>query len=174
MKTALHVQIIRTIWTKHSRGARAATSRARVPLALPVGVAALRRGQLTVEIYNFGEPNFAMPASFQTELFDLSEHLLFENGAFALNWNGQNATTNWRWTRVGAPTPKIYDERAGQIEVPSDGWIQLRWHGRFSDQDTGKWSYQHTVVNVARCDENFDVDFAGAPSRTFEWLPRLR
>ena len=176
MKPALHVQIIRTHWTKRSRGAPAATARARVPLALPVAVAALQRGQLTVETYNFGEPDFARSQHYQTEVFDLSANLRYEHGAFSFDWNGKIASTFWQWSayNVGAPQPNFSDREMGYFEIAPNDWIRLRWRGRFSDQDTGKWWYEQTVVNVARCDDDLNVDFAGEPARGFEWLPQLR
>ena len=176
MLPALHVQIIRTTWTKRSRGAPAATARSRVPLALPLGVAALQRGQLSVAVYHFGEPDFVLSAIPRIEFLGLNENLRYEYGAFALNWDGHNATTLWHWSAltIGAPKPKSLNRDMGHFEVAPKTWVSLRWHGRFSDQDTGHWSYQHTVVNVARCDENLNVDFAGEPSRRFEWLPQLR
>ena len=176
MKPMIYVQIIRTHWTKRSRGAPAATSRACVPLVLPVDVAALRRGQFAVAIYSFGESDFSRPFDSKMETLELTNNLRYERGAFTLNWNGQNATTNWHWSawNVGAPQPKFLVPRAGRMEVALDNWVRLRWHGRFSDQDTGKWWYEQTVVNVARCDENLNVDFSGEPSRVFAWLPQLR
>ena len=176
MRPMIYVQIIRTHWTKRSRGAPAATSRARVPLALPVAVAALRRGELTVETHYFGESDFSRPFDSTLETLELTKGLCYERGAFVLNWNAQNATTNWQWSawNVGAPEPRFSTRDLGRFEIAPDSWVRLRWHGRFSDHDTGIWWHEQTVVNVARCDDNLNVDFTGEPSRVFEWLPQLR
>ena len=174
MKPALHVQIIRTTWTKSSRGAPSATARASVPLALPVAVAALRRGQLSVEIYNFGEPDFALPATPKIEKHELANDLRWEHGTFSLRWNGKIARTDWQWKYwdVGAPEPNFITRHLGQLEIAPDSWVRLHWQGRITHLE-GDWEYRKVVVNVARCDENFDVEFAGEPSRSFEWLPML-
>lgn len=129
MKPAIHVQILRTIWTKHSRGAPAATARARVPLALPVAVAALRRGELTIETYGFGEPDFALPSAPKFEALELTNGLRFEQGAFRLDWNGKLAQINWRWGiwNVGAPEPNFLTGHLGQFEIAPDSWVRLYW-----------------------------------------------
>jgi len=174
MKPALHVQIIRTSWTKRSRGAPAATARARVPLALPVAVAALQRGELTVANYDFGEPNFALPTTLKFETHALTNDLHFEQGAFSLRWNGKIASTRWQWSAwtVGAPEPTFFNRDLGNIELTSDSWVRLRWHGRFGGRNN--WNYRQTVVNIARCDDKLNVDFCGEPACSFEWLPSLR
>lgn len=176
MKPALHVQIIRTVWTKRSRGAPAATARAGVPLWLPVKANLLEHGNLGIETYDFGEPDFAAPLSGKIERLNLEPNCKYENGAFLITWNNQAATTFWQWSNyhVGAPEPQIFNSKLGRYEVAPDNWVRLRWHGRFSDQDTGKWWYEQTVVNVARCDAELNVDFSGEPARSFEWLPSLR
>lgn len=175
MKPALHVQIIRTSWTKKSRGGNGARARAGVPLAFAVAPRILGSGQLSVEAYNFGEPNFSRPQSHKTEILELSESLHFESGAFKLNWNGEDAFTDWRWSwyNVGAPEPQITDGRRGRLEVAPNAWVRVRWHGRFSDRDQGDWHYRQTVVNVARCDADLNANFSGEPARCFEWLPSL-
>ncbi len=175
MKPAFHVQIIRTTWTKRSRGAPAATSRARVPLALPVAVAALRRGKFTVETYDFGEPDFALPIP-QIETREIAHDLRFEQGAFSMRCNGQSAQTDWQWSywNVGAPEPHFSTRDLGQFEIAPDSWVRLHWQGRMLCYDEGHWQWSKTVVNVARCDGALKVDFAGEPARTFEWLPSLR
>ena len=176
MKPALHVQIIRTHWTKRSRVAPAATPRARVPLALPVAVAALRRGKLKVASFRFGESDFSRPFDSTLETHELTNDLHFERGAFSLRWNGEVAQTGWQWDawNVGAPEPHFSTRHLGQFEIAPDNWVRLRWHGRFSDQDTGIWWYEQIVINVARCDDELNVSFSGEPARCFEWLPQLR
>lgn len=176
MKPAIHVQIIRTIWTKRSRGAPAATARARVPLWLPVAVAALRRGELTVVTYDFGEPDFTQPSDFKIEARELTNDLRFEQGAFSLRWNGKSAQTDWHWNywNVGAPEPHFPTRDLGRFEIAPDSWVRLHWQGRTLCYDEGHWQYQKTVVNVARCDADLNVDFSGEPARSFEWLPQIR
>ena len=173
MQTAIHLQIILTHWTKQSRGAPGATMRARVPLYLPVESQMLKRGQLSVEIINYRESD-AFEARRRAPQLQSLEALPFTDGTFSLHWDGRDARTQWHWRRVGLPTPKIFDERAGQIEVPPDNWIRLRWHERQSDFDCGIWGYEQTVINIARCDTELKADFAGEPSQGFEWLPPLR
>ena len=174
MKSALYVQIIRTRWTKSSRGAPAATARARVPLALPVAVAALRRGQLSIAIHSFGESDFSRPFHSKTETHELANDLRYEQGAFTLRWNGKAAQTDWQWNywNVGAPEPRFSTGHLGRFEIAPDSWVRLHWQGRITHLE-GDWEYRKTVVNVARCDENLDIDFVCEPSRVFEWLPML-
>lgn len=176
MNPALHVQILRTAWAKRSRGAPAATSRAQVPLALPIAADLLRRGELIVEIFNFGEPDFLLPSTSKIETRELTNDLRFEQGAFSLRWNGKSAHTDWQWNywNVGAPEPNFLTGHLGRFEIALDSWIRLHWHGRFSDQDTGNWWYEQTVVNVARCDTSLNADFSGEPARSFAWLPQIR
>ena len=176
MQPAIHLQIMVTHWTKQSRGAPGATLRARAPLAYAVAPNLLERGQLSVEIRTFSEGNFAQPFDTRARKLELSGGLCYKHGAFELSWDGENATTRWRGSdeNVGAPEAKFWSGAAGQIEVAPDSWVRLRWHGRFSDSDTGVWHYQQTVINIARCDAELKADFAGEPSRLFEWLPPLR
>ena len=171
-KPALHLQIIRTAWTKASRGAPGATARARIPLHLPVNANVLGRGNLSVEIVRYGEADsfHAGQRVLQTQTL---ENLRFKYGAFFIQWDRRNATTGWQWSwnGVGAPEPQFFNRDMGHFEVPPDNWVRLRWHGRFGGRNS--WSYQQTVVNLARCDADLDVDFSGEPSRCFEWLPQL-
>ncbi len=174
VKPALHVQIIRTIWTKQSRGAPGATARARVPLSLPVPPSVVRRGELTVEVHNFYEPNFARPLNSKSERLNLTENFVYKKGVFSLNWNGERALTAWQSSHVGAPTPPFAAEKMGRLEVAPDSCVRLHWQERLSDFDNGNWWYEKTVVNVARCDAEWNADFLGEPARLFEWLPMLR
>lgn len=175
MLPALHVQIINTRWTKLSRGGELAGARNRVPLVLPVQSTELKCGVLSVQIFGFGERDFERPFWNKQQQLDLEPGLHFEHGAFSLDWDGQNATTNWQWSwwGVGAPEPEMFDRNLGRFRVPPDEWVRLRWQGRFSDMDGGRWWYERTVVNVARCDEKLEV-VSTEPSRLFEWLPHLR
>lgn len=176
MKLALHVQIIRTVWTKLSRGAPAATARARVPLWLPVEPNLLKENHLSTEIFLFSESDFTRPDSYQRQHTELAAGTAFDWSGFFLNWNGHKATTRWEpstWT-TGIPRPGYFNRQLGCYEVPCDSWVRLRWHGRFREYDSGQWWYEQNVVNVARCDEELSVDFSGKPARNFEWLPQLR
>ncbi len=173
MNSALHVQIIRIRWTKRSRGAPAATSRAKVPWNV-AGVADIKRGWLTIKTHNFGEPDFSAPQASQIELRELANSSHFEQGAFSLRWNGEVAQTSWLWEYwdVGSPEPNFVTKHLGQFEIAPDSWVRLHWQGRLTHLE-GDWEYRKTIVNVARCDRNLNVDFSGKPARSFEWLPQL-
>ena len=174
MMPALHLQIIRTVWTKASRGAPGATARARVPLHFFVTPDTTKRGILSVEIHVFQERDFKWPNVSQVEQRDLTVDLKYGWSGFVLDWNGQTATTHLNRWFAGDSQPQFFNRDMGRYEVPPDNWVRLRWHGRQRDYDGGQWWYEQTVVNVARCDANLDVDFSGEPSRCFEWLPPLR
>ena len=171
---ALHVQIIHTRWTKQSRGAPGATARARVPLHFFVAPDAAQRGSLSVEIHNFDEEDFKWPAGSLISTRDLTADLKYAWGGFVLDWDGKTATTHLNRWFGGDSEPRFFDRDMGRYQIAPDGWVRLRWHGRLRDYDNGQWWYEHTVVNVARCDADLNVDFAGKPARTFEWLPNLR
>jgi len=174
MSPALHVQIITTRWTKQSRGGELAGARNRVPLVFPVQATELKRGALSVQIFLFGERDYEKPFLNKRQQLDLEPELHFEHRAFSLDWDGQNAITNWKWSWWGVGAPEMLDTKAGRFHVPPDEWVRLRWQGRFSDMDEGRWWYERTIVNVARCDKKLEVDFSSAPSHLFERLPQLR
>lgn len=173
MSPAFHVQIIETHWTKQARGGELASLRNRVPLELRVEANQLERGFLSVQVFRFDESDFSKP-SLKSQRFALNDKLHFEYGAFSLDWEGKSATTKWLAPFVGAPTPRFDNPNMGCFVVAPDEWVLLRWRERLSDMDEGSWSYAHTVVNVARCDEKLEVDFSASPSRLFERLPSLR
>ena len=176
MLPALHIQIINTRWTKNSRGGEGATLRNRVPWSLPVDSKDIRRGALSVQGFIFGEPDFQTPFFDKSQQLDLEASLRFQQGAFSLDWDGCDATTGyeWSWWSGGAPTPESLAPNAARLVVPADEWVQLRYQGRFSDMDEGKWWYERFVVNIARCDKTLEVNFSSLPARVFERLPHLR
>ena len=173
MQPALHLQIIETHWTKLSRSAPGATARAGVPLYFFVAPDVPKRGTLSVEIHVFREENFKWPSDSQREERNLTEDLKYHRAGFGLDWDGHTATTHLHRWFAGDSQPEFFDRAMGRYLVAPDSWVRLRWHGRHRDWDTGQWWYQQTVVNLARCDANLNIDFAGEPSRSFEWLPQL-
>ena len=176
MQTSLYLQVIRTTWTKKSRGGELAGPRNAVPLALPVEY--WQTGCLSVRCITYSESDvFQTPTTIREQL-DLTNALRFNWGSFALNWDEQIAKTEFHpadWS-VGAPGIKSFAPIIGQFIVADDEWVRLRWQGRFSDYDDGRWWYEHTCINVARFDGeiNPNIFLQGEPTKQFVHLPILK
>lgn len=176
MNTRLYAQIIKTSWTKSSRGGALATTRNAVPLALPMPD--LQGGTLQVQHLFYSEGTAFKSPSTKSKLLDITPELRYEHGSFALDWNGVELRTELRdsdWY-LGAPGIKSTNPKIGHYTLESGQWVRLRWQGRFSDWDTGNWWYEHTCINVAHFEgnEQFDLFLKSEPTHQFIHLPQLR
>ena len=161
---AFYVQILRVSYDKAARGGSLAKRRA----ALPNRIARLAEFQpqtLTVETLDLNsENNFVAPLS-RIEKFDLCAGLKHEMFFF----DGEKAHFILRRENLGAPSVFW---KTKQFEIPVHGWFQASWNGRFSDFDSGIWTYEQKIFNAAAFLGSQKL-FSDEPSLQFSRMARL-
>ena len=166
MPSAL-VQIVRTHWTKRSRGGPAAARRAALPRAFLLERAP-GYGELFLDELVLWEPDFSptrrirphtavgdLPAADGVRLLREGDLLRVQ---FAFPANG-GAPLRSTVDPAGNTVPLVQDV----CRLAPDQWARVEWNARTSSIDTGEWSYRLITVNVAFGTE-FERDlFASTP-----------
>lgn len=145
------VQIIKTTWTKSSRGGSLATLRSRIPKQLPLPM----RDEIAPLLWHsvvYSERNrFVDPVA--VNVFTKCDDNRFGCVNAEIELHEDSATLIYRY-QTGAPARKFFDKTGTcvapehRIEIPNNRWGTIEYNGRFSCIDSGNWWYEHVVVNV--------------------------
>ncbi|HYI15499.1 MAG TPA: hypothetical protein VEX37_08915 [Thermomicrobiales bacterium] len=153
------VQVVRTSWTKRSRGGLEAARRNAAPIGfvLPTTRAPLVHEVFIEEVVGFEPRGLIRSELAASELVQLR----LEDGLLRV----QCPVTPWgmprRWRRPPA------------VRLALGGWLRWQVNYRFAGSCGGDWSYRLDTVNVAHGPVVLDV-FLGVPTRHVDERAGLR
>lgn len=167
----LIIQHIFIWWSKASRGGELAEKRNKIPrvLPLPTPPPTYDRGKhYIVHKIAFAEHN-----QFLAPWHETVKAPRIETSFTAMNCrvetNGDSPIVKFQW-RDGAPT-RVH---AAALPIPQQEWVQVEYNARYSSRDSGMWSYQHEIFNVALGHpENLDIFVTSKPSTIHQDLAYL-
>jgi hypothetical protein len=144
------IQTITITWSKASRGGELAALRALIPKQLLVPHHSKLSGSFCHTLAYSEENRFA--AQLRDEFKRIS--LPFQFASTEIDYSGDTAILTYRY-KNGAPA-RTYHDNTGtlapvqhSLRVPANSWAFLEYNSRRSDSDTGKWWYEHIIINIA-------------------------
>jgi hypothetical protein len=153
------VQLVVLRWDKSARGGEGARMRSAVPaaFAVPEDRMADCGGQLVLDALDWaGRNGYSAPARRRFERSSLDDGVRAGSVTVTLDPSGLRLRYEYDPLRDGAPRRQLKGSATGNREplaheriVRAGKWVRVRSNGRFSDVDTGEWSYQQVTVNVA-------------------------
>ena len=165
------IQVIKTSWGKSSRAGSATVQRNAVPEVLRVPLLEHPGDEAVFEhrVSFDGHQKISVPTE-ETETLHPKNPLRVKGIVYSRTQNGTEITYQHDPYWVGAPVRSAY---ARVFLVKPDGWLQIRYNGRFSNH--GFWSYQKVIINVAVLTSvNVGIFFDTQPSKSFSDLASLR
>jgi hypothetical protein len=145
----LIVQIIRSYWTKASRGAPGSIARNTVPECLPIPLQQVNAQGIRV-LYH--EIVFKEATGFQTpdERISIDPAIYPRHGCTTVERIAKTVCANYKYHHCGGAPDRSSLKRVVKADVGN--WIQIRENGRFSPTWEGDWWYQKIVVNAGLFD----------------------
>lgn len=141
----LVIQELRTTWTKISRGGQGAAKRNSTPLEMPLPMPP--SGAVFVHRVHFSEFDEFAPSPRSAHSQDTVPHDL---SGFDGYFDGNDVLVRTHWTpHLGLPKRP----NGRRIRLHLGEYCRLFHNGRLTDHDTGEWSYQSTVINIALVEE---------------------
>lgn len=146
------IQRVRATWSKASRGGEGARRRNALPHALPLPPDC-RDASFCVHHVRFSEDSDFKRRDSLTEGKSLADlgigDLVFDFDSDSLDVQLLRNPLN------AAMADRLYPDESGNIVRSVDAfslaagqWGRLRYNGRYTDADTGDWSYEQTVYNI--------------------------
>lgn len=158
----LMIQVVRTIWTKKSRGGQGAAKRNSVPEVVPfAGDLSAPDGSHAFHLIDFDEREDFSPR----ETFSIKASAAVTGlGCVSLREKGEEleVTYGHRPEVAGAPARARRFHAATVMTLPKGAWGRVAYNGRFADADTGTWWYEKRVFNIQNHSTGRPI-FSGTP-----------